>query len=169
MQLLAWLETSGFGTWVRESPSVFAYPTILFLHTVGLGFLVGTNLVVDLRLLGFAADAPLAPLERLFPVMWIGFWINAISGTALLIADATTKFTNPVFFIKMGCVALSVINMILIRRKVLRSPAAKSGAVQPVGKLLAITSMLLWAAAITAGRLMAYLGPVAGAPGLINR
>ena len=117
MEFLAWLENTGFGTWVRESPSVFAYPTILFLHTVGLGFLVGTNIVIDLRLLGFAAEAPLAPLDKFFPVMWVGFWINAVSGTALLIADATTKFANPVFFIKMAFVALSVINMVLIRRR----------------------------------------------------
>jgi len=169
MEFLAWLEQTGFGTWVRESPSVFAYPTILFLHTVGLGFLVGTNVVIDLRLLGFASEAPLAPLEQFFPIMWIGFWINALSGTALLIADATTKFTNPVFGIKMACVALSVANMILIRRKVLRGSGAASGTVPPIGTVLAVTSIVLWAGTITAGRLMAYLGPVAGAPGLLNR
>jgi hypothetical protein len=169
MQFLVWLENTGFGAWVRESPSMFAYPGILFLHTVGLGFLVGTNVVVDLRLLGFAAQAPLGPLEAFFPVMWAGFWINAISGTALLIADATTKFANPVFFVKMGLVALSVVNMVLIRRKVLRGPGAAAGSVPAIGKVLAITSMILWAGAITAGRLMAYLGPVSGAPGLFNR
>jgi hypothetical protein len=169
MEFLAWLENTGFGTWVRESPSIFAYPGILFLHTVGLGFLVGTNIVVDLRLLGFAPEAPLPPLEKFFPVMWAGFWINAFSGTALLIADATTKLANPVFFVKMGCVALALVNMLLIRRKVLRGPGAASGLVPAAGKVLAITSMILWAGAITAGRLMAYLGPVAGAPGLFNR
>jgi hypothetical protein len=101
--------------------------------------------------------------------MWAGFWINATSGTALLIADATTKFANPVFFTKMALVALSVINMVLIRRKVLRAPGAATGLVPTAGKVLAITSIILWAGAITAGRLMAYLGPVSGAPGLFNR
>jgi len=169
MEFLAWLEQTGFGTWVRESPSVFAYPSILFLHTVGLGFLVGTNVVIDLRLLGFASEAPLAPLEQFFPIMWFGFWLNATSGTALLIADATTKFTNPVFGIKMVCVALSVATMVLIRRKILHAPGAAAGLVPPIGRVLAVASIVLWAGAITAGRLMAYLGPVAGAPGLINR
>ena len=169
MEFLAWLEHTGFATWVRESPSMFAYPSILFLHTIGLGFLVGTNVVVDLRLLGFASEAPLAPLEGFFPVMWAGFWINATSGTALLIADATTKFANPVFFTKMALVALSVINMVLIRRKVLRAPGAAAGSVSVTGRVLAITSIVLWAGAITAGRLMAYVGPVSGAPGLFNR
>jgi hypothetical protein len=169
MELLTWIENSSLGTWVRESPSVFAYPGILFLHTVGLGFLVGTNIVIDLRLLGFASETPLAPLELFYPVMWAGFWINAVSGTALLIADATTKFANPVFFVKMACVALAVLNMVVIRRNVLRAPNAAPRSVPMLGKLLAVTSIALWAGAITAGRLMAYLGPVSGAPGLINR
>src|SRR3954471_24660023 len=95
VEYLAWLEQTGFGTWVRESPSLWAYPTILFLHTLGMGTLAGTAAVIDLRIVGFAPDLPVAPLERFFPVMWIGFWINALSGTALLIADATTKLTNP--------------------------------------------------------------------------
>src|SRR5258706_8728561 len=165
MEFLSWLENSSLGTWVRESPSFFAYPGILFLHTVGLGFLVGTNIVIDLRLLGFASETPLAPLELFYPVMWTGFWINAVSGTALLIADATTKFANPVFFVKMACVALAVLNMVMIRRKALRPPNAAPRPVPVLGKLLALTSIALWAGAITAGRLMAYFGPVSGAPG----
>ena len=39
---------------------------------------------------------PLAPIESFYKIMWAAFWINALSGTALLIADATTKLTNPV-------------------------------------------------------------------------
>jgi hypothetical protein len=168
MEFLAWLESTAFATWVRESSSIFAYPGILFLHTVGLGFLVGTNLAVDLRLLGFAQDMPLAPMESFYRVMWAGFWINAASGTALLIADATTKLTNPVFYIKMACVALAVTNMALIRRRVFHAPVMDQRIIS-TGKILAAASIVLWAGAITAGRLMAYLGPVSGAPGLINR
>jgi hypothetical protein len=95
--LLAAVEQSGIATWIRESPTLWAYPTILFLHTVGLGFLVGPNVAIDLRLLGFPRELPLAPMRRWFPVMWCGFWVNAVSGVALLAADATTKIVNPVF------------------------------------------------------------------------
>ena len=41
MELLASLENSGFGIWLRESPSIWAYPAVLTLHTLGLGVLVG--------------------------------------------------------------------------------------------------------------------------------
>src|SRR5206468_10140089 len=110
MGFFAWLESTAFCIWVRESDSVWAYPTILFLHTVGLGLVAGVSAAIDLRILGFAARLPLAPMEEFFPIMWAGFWINAVSGTVLLIADATTKLTNPVFYVKMGFIALAVIN-----------------------------------------------------------
>jgi hypothetical protein len=169
MQFLASLENSGFGSWVRESSSLWAYPTILFMHTVGLGFLVGLNVAIDLRILGVARKLPLAPFERFYQVMWLAFWINTLSGTALLIADATTKLTNRVFYIKMGCIFLAVVSMVLIRRRVFRSPAIDRDALAASARALAVASLVLWAGAITAGRLMAYFGPVSGAPGLQNR
>jgi len=166
MSFLLSLENSAFGTWVRESKSLWAYPTILFLHTVGLGFLVGLNAAIDLRILGVASKAPLAPMEKFFKIMWAAFWVNALSGIALLIADATTKLANPVFYIKMGFVALAIINMAALRRRVFRrTPIDVAG----FGRALAITSLIFWGGAITAGRLMAYFGPVSGAPGLENR
>jgi hypothetical protein len=67
MEFLARLEQSGFSTWVRESTSVWAYPTVLFLHTLGLGFLVGASMVIDLRLLGFSNELPIAPMKKVFP------------------------------------------------------------------------------------------------------
>jgi hypothetical protein len=169
MQFLASLENSAFGAWVRESSSIWAYPTILFLHTVGLGFLVGLNVAIDLRILGCARKLPLEPFERFYRVMWAAFWINALSGTALLVADATTKLTNRVFYIKMGCILFAVITMVLIRRRVFRVPAIDRDALAAAARSLAVASLVLWAGAITAGRLMAYFGPVSGAPGLQNR
>src|SRR5262249_33328797 len=168
MPLLASLENSAFGAWVRESSSLWAYPTILFMHTVGLGFLVGLNVAIDLRILGVAPKLPLAPFERFYRVMWTAFWINTLSGSALLIADATTKLTNRVFYIKMACILFAVISMVLIRRRAFRADASDGGAAATV-RALAIASIVLWAGAITAGRLMAYFGPVSGAPCLQNR
>ena len=159
MEFLAWLENTSFAIWVRESPSILAYPSILFLHTVGLGFLVGTNVAIDLRILKRSPSAvelplALAPMEPFFKVMWAGFWINAMSGIALLIADATTKLINPVFYIKIAFIACGVFTMVLIRKKVFHGTSN--------GRALAIASLVLWAGAITAGRLMAYFGPVSG-------
>ena len=70
---------------------------------------MGGNAVLDLRLLGWGRGIPLAPLEKLFPVMWIGFWVNAISGVALFVGDATTKGTTWVFMTKLGIIVVGVV------------------------------------------------------------
>jgi hypothetical protein len=158
----AWLESTGFFTWVRESDSIWAYPTILFLHTIGLGLLVGINAALDLRILGVAERLPLAPMEEFFPLMWAGFWVNAVSGTLLLFADATTKLANPVFYVKMGFITLAIINIFLLKKNVFRDPLLDKRPVTINGKVLALTSLTLWIGSITSGRLMAYLGPVSG-------
>jgi hypothetical protein len=162
MDFLIGLEQSALGVWVRESASLWAYPTILFLHTAGLAMLVGVSTAVDLRILGFAPSLPLAPMRRFFPLMWVGFWINTVSGLALLIADASTKVVNPVFLIKLGLVGLAVANIYAIDRQVFRGPLAQKTVMPPNVRTLAWASLILWVGAITTGRLMAYIGPVSG-------
>ena len=168
MDILSTIEHSAFCTWVREDNSIWAYPFILFLHTLGMATVVGMSAMVDLRLLGFARTVPVAPLERYFPIMWTGFWIDAISGTVLLAADATTTIANPVFGVKMVLIALGVVNMVFIRRVVFRDPNVDN-VVPALGKFLAAASLVLWFGATTAGRLMAYLGAVSGLPGVTNK
>ena len=162
MDFLARLEQSGFSVWVRESRSLLAYPGILLMHTYGMAVLVGIVAAVDLGILGFAPAMPLAPIERLFPLLWAAFWVNAVTGTILLIADATTKLTNPDFFIKLGFIALGVANQRMIQKRVFAGPEIDSQPFSRNAKTLAVTSMIFWLGAITAGRLLAYVGPVAG-------
>ena len=156
MELLQALEGSGFSTWVRESPSIWAYPTILTLHTVGLGVLVGANWMVDLRVLGFARAIPGSVLSRAFPMMWAGFWLNAVTGALLFAGDPTTKGTTAVFMGKLVLVAVGVVLMIALKRK-LRGRDIDAGTAIPSVKALAATSLVLWVAAIAAGRWMAYV------------
>ena len=85
--------------------------------------------------------------------MWVGFALNAVSGVALFIADATNKATQPVFFIKLVFVAVGMVNIHLFPGDMLR----ERGNVPARGKVFAVTSLVVWAGAITAGRLMAYL------------
>ena len=51
--------------WVRDSPSVFAFPSILTLHTIGMGVVAGLSAAVDVRILGVAAGVPLTEAQRL--------------------------------------------------------------------------------------------------------
>jgi len=148
-----WLETSALSVWVRESPSVFAFPIILACHTVGMGFLAGMNAAIALRILGFAPGVPLAAARRVFPVLWGGFWLNAVSGVVLLIGYPTKALTNPVFYFKLLCVALGLIVQTVIRRRLLEDEQSD---VPFWGKMFAYASLAVWTAVIFSGRFLAY-------------
>ena len=158
MGVLEAIEASGISTWVRESRSLMAYPMVLTLHTLGLSIIVGTSVVVDLRLLGFGAHIPLKPLKTLFPVRWFGFAVNAFSGLLLLARAATTVGISGVFWTKMVLIGLSMWVLMRIKHKVFDDESADGRPIPSDARVLAYASILLWAAAITAGRLMAYIG-----------
>ena len=166
MQFLTWLEQLQFSTWIRESGSLWAYPLVLSLHAMGMSFVVGVSFAVDLRILGFGSGLPLRPFEKFFPFMWLGFWVNTISGIILLIADATTKFSNYVFYIKMGFIIVAVWLIGRIHKTLFLHPELVDSNHAPMqAKALAWISIICWLGSITAGRLMAYLGPVSGLTG----
>jgi len=150
------IEATALSTWLRESPSLWVFPFVLILHTVGLAFVVGANLVVDLRLLGWVAAVPVPTLRRYVWVMWGGFWVNAFSGVLLLIAYPTKALTNPLFYVKLGLIAAGMGEAQWIQRRILREPGLSEGIVPAYLKLLAGASLICWMGAIAAGRLLAY-------------
>jgi hypothetical protein len=155
--MMAWLEATALATWTRESPSIWAYPTILTLHTVGLGIVVGANAVIDFRLLGFAPRMSLPALSPLFRLIVWAFVLNATTGFILFMSEATTKSQQPIFYIKLTLIALALWNTNTVRRGMLRDGPIGAPLNSPRYRRLAIGSLVLWAGAITAGRLMAYL------------
>jgi hypothetical protein len=165
MDFLSRLEQSSFSQWVLSANTIWAYPMILFMHTVGMALVAGISSAIDLRLLGFAPKVPIKPLERLYPFLWAGFAINLITGTILLIADASTKLTNTDFYVKMVFVFSGVALLAIMRNKVFRDPHVDEAPVSSVAKRLAFLSIVCWVGAVTCGRLLAYVGAVSGLPG----
>ena len=174
---LIWLEATRFSTWMREEPSIFAFPAILACHTVGMGLVAGINTALALRIFGVASRVPVEEMKRFLPVMWFGFWLNAISGVALLIAYPTKALTNPVFYLKLVLIAVAMVLQRIISRRLFGHPTSASARGVPgqsdgaagtapsvrlgsghAGRLksLAAASIVCWAGAITAGRFLAY-------------
>jgi len=163
---LRWTETSAFSTWLRESTSVFAYPAILSAHAIGMGLAVGVSFALAVRVLGVARGIPVAELRRLAPLLWGGFVLNAASGVLLLIAYPTKALSNPVFSVKLAAIAAGIWTYAILDRRTGR-PASAQGDETAGGeaadrvwrsrlRLVAVASLVSWAAAITAGRLLAY-------------
>ncbi len=155
---LAWVESTWLSQWVVGSPSMFAFPGILTLHAIGMGFAVGISAAIDLRILGMAPGVPLGELRRFLPILWAGFWLNAVSGVLLLIGYPTKALTNPVFYLKLTLIAIAMVILVRISRQVFRTGGPSDQTPQITSKLrnFAIASLVCWATAITAGRLLAY-------------
>jgi hypothetical protein len=156
--VLEWLDATALSTWLKESPSVWAFPTVLTLHTTGMGILVGVSYVLDLRLLGIGRNVPLSGYRWVFPTLAVGLGVNIITGILLFIKDPVHWGTAFPFFLKLGLVIASVATVVPMRSLVL-GPDAEHAEVSSNMRLLAIVSIITWSGAITAGRLLAYVVP----------
>jgi hypothetical protein len=162
MELFSWLENLSFSAWVRESNSLWAFPMFLFMHTLGMSIVAGGSAMIDFALLGLWPKTPIKPLEKLYPLLFWGFGINAFTGTALFMADANTRGINPDFYIKLVLVFTGFALIFVIRKRVFGDPQLDKVPVSRHAKTLAWASLFCWFGAIIAGRLIAYVGPVAG-------
>src|SRR6478752_1535244 len=93
-QFMAWLEGSALGHAMRDN-GVWFYGIINLTHILGVATLFGSVVILDLRLLGFWPDAPLAVISRPTTCMAAaGFAIAAVTGAGLLATKATEYIGN---------------------------------------------------------------------------
>ncbi len=150
-----WLEQTALSVWVRESPSMFAFPGILTLHTIGMAFLVGLTSAFSLRILGFARRVPAPEMLKLVPVVWFGFFLNLVSGFLLLLAYPTKALTNPVFYLKLTTIALALLAVRALGRRV-ADLSFRPVRGWPGDRVLASLTLGFWVVSVTAGRFLAY-------------
>lgn len=162
MKFLDWLQALPISEWVQTSD--YGFPMLLAAHSIGLAGVVGILMVLDLRVLGVAQGIPIAALSRLMPIAWLGFWINALSGVLLFMANATRLVSNWSFILKMSAVLLGGLVSWLLWRSLAQGRESGSSlaerpryTVTPGTRITAVISLLVWFAAIVFGRLIAYV------------
>jgi hypothetical protein len=152
---LEWLQTSWVGTLVAES--LWGYPLLETLHTLGMALLIGSLGLINLRVLGYKPQLPILGTRDLLPLAWLGFTINALSGTALFTSDAVLFFESYTFRIKMLLIVLGGINAAILGAKIFREVPAGEVVTPTIGaKWIAASSLVFWMGAVIAGRLIAY-------------
>lgn len=157
MAFLEWLQSTSVGVMVAES--LWGYPLFETIHTIGMAMLIGSLGLINLRVLGYKPELPIFETRKLLPLAWIGFTLNAISGSLLFTSDAVTFFNSYTFRVKMVLIVLGGLNAALLGQKVFREAPAGSPTVVPdtAAKWIAATSLLFWFGAVCSGRLIAYL------------
>ena len=153
---LEWLQDRPFSMWVAGSESLLSFPLVLFLHSVGMGLSVGSAFVVCLRLVGVARPLPVSSLRVFFRLFWAGFFLNLVTGSILFAAHATTTGYIPMYYLKLGLIAIGMVLSVPIRRFV--DGEGSDGLIPGRVKGLAAVSLAIWVGVITAGRLIAYVG-----------
>jgi uncharacterized membrane protein len=125
------------------------------LHFIGLALLIGTVGILDLRILGFAKQIPIAPLHRLVPWAMAGFGINLVTGVLAFTGMDQYYTYDWAFWLKMLAIMILAVNV---------AAFYLTGAFESVeglgpgddaplfAKFVAATSLFLWFAVITLGR-----------------
>lgn len=150
------LQNSAFTDWLLGSESIWAYPTVLTLHTVGLAVLVGASTVLQLRLLGVGTSVPLARLRMLYTLIWLAFAVNLASGVALFVTQAADRVLQPLFYIKLTSIGVALWLGQDAKRSIFDRPPPTAGALAASTQRKAVVVLGLWTTAIVSGRLMAY-------------
>jgi hypothetical protein len=126
-----------------------------------MAIVAGGSAMLSLMVLGFWPAVPMKPFGRMFPWLWAAFGVNAVTGTMMLVADATAKLTSLDFYIKMVLVFAGMYVLVQMRRQIFEHPQLDQAPLSGNAKKLAWVSLACWFGAITAGRLLAYVGPTA--------
>jgi hypothetical protein len=108
VEVFAWIEQTPVGLWVREAPTIWAFPFVLLLHTIGLGIVAGTAVVLNAYAYRHPEQWAAHRLEPYFRFAWAGFAVNLVSGLLLLAAYPAKALTDPVFYLKIGCVIVAM-------------------------------------------------------------
>ena len=159
------IEATAFSTWLRESSSIFGFWLILSVHAIGMGMLIGASGLLALRFFGVATDLSVRLLRRLYPLIWIGFWLQVASGLLLLFAYPTKNLTNLDFYLKMGLIWGAMATLLRLKRVAFDDSTLNDVALVNRGRVLVVVALLLWMGALTAGRLLAYTATYLTYPG----
>ena len=151
------LETTGAGRFMRES--LWAFPIAEAIHIMAFAIVVGSIVVLDLRLLGLSRRIPVAKLSAHIVPWTLGAFAFAVaSGLSMFTAHTADYLTNPVFMLKMGLILAAGVNAAMLHVGAMQSGAAWDiAAGTPLRvKVAAGASILLWLSVIACGRLLAY-------------
>jgi len=157
-----WLENTPVGSAMRNSGWIA--PTIEIFHICGIIALLTSTTILALRLLGctFRTEPVSKLAKRLLPWARFGFILLVATGFLLFSSEATKYYVNLVFRLKMLMIVLAGLNALIFQWTVYKRVATwDEASTSPLGaRLAACFSILLWAGAVVAGRLIAYYLPV---------
>ena len=159
--MLTGLESSPFSAWVRGD-SLWGWPFVVTVHTLGTAVVIGLIFVITLRLLGLFETIPYTSLKRLFPVLWVAFVVEIATGFALFATKPTRYIEDGAFLLKFLFIIVGVVLTVYLYGAMKREGASweAAGAVSSDGVKFVAPTLLAWCAVLVLARLTAMLGSI---------
>lgn len=144
-----------------EIGATWWFPLLESLHVLSITLLLGSILMVDLRLLGVAAMsyAVSRMIRELVPWTLLAFIVAVITGIGLFITRASAHMNNPAFQWKLGLLALAGLNMAFFHFRSYRQVSHwdEDSRLPWQARLAGALSLLLWSAVMLSGRWVGHI------------
>lgn len=152
-----WMEQSWLGVAARDF--FWLFPAAEIVHFFGLCLLMGSLLLIDLRVLGFARAVSIKKVIAFTPVAIIGLALNTVSGIVFLCAYPENYWPSTAFRLKLLAIAIGALNALWF--KWAEAPRiellADDGDADARAKVIAFVSLAVWVVVIVLGRLLPYV------------
>ena len=136
-------------------------PIIQTVHILGIAVVMGTIVLLNLRLLGLAIPSQSIPeiTGRVMPWFWIALASNVFSGAFFVFGRPLRYFNNPVFMWKLAFLLPAILLTLIFHRLSRRQPDfwQLNSSRQWTARSMALLSICLILLVCTAGRWIAYL------------
>jgi hypothetical protein len=135
-------------------------PIVQTVHLLSVSAVMGSIVLIDLRMLGLALPSQSAGelVRRLMPWTWWALPCLAMSGLVFILARPNRYMMNPVFGLKFAMLVPAVILGVVFQRASAKDAHfwERSGWTHVAAKIIACVSLLLWIGVAMAGRWIAY-------------
>lgn len=150
--LFEWIADSPLAAWVNSSALI--WPTLETIHFVSLCVLIGSVLIVDLRLIGFYRERCAPTVASLVRLALIAFAANLVTGVLFFFGNTFKYVGNPAFALKLTLIALLGINALFFRWRLRR--LVETDEVSLTSVAVGYASLLLWSGVIVCGRMITF-------------
>ena len=145
------MSSVGFAGWPGIASVPWLYPALEVVHIVGIALLLGSLVLVELRIWGRGAELPLPALASFgLRLTLFGFALAAASGTTMFMSQPRELLGNLPFLAKMGLLVCAGVNAAAFHWR------GGVGRFDAVGRAQTLASLGLWLAIIICGRSIAY-------------
>jgi hypothetical protein len=137
----------------------FWWAFMMDMHFIGLVVIIGAVGILDLRMLGFAKEFPIASLHRLVPWGLAGFAINVTTGVLAFIGMPNFYTYDIAFWIKIFAILLLGLNAAAFYLTDIFHVVERMGPGEDAplpAKVIAASSLVLWFGVITLGRYIQF-------------